>query len=94
MYQNYDSYNLLNEIRYDTLCKLYSRYKSAIKIALENASEKQIADAKVNEIDEILQEIEKYPISWSFYNSQEVHFSSEFENLIIFKEDREYLNID
>ena len=93
MYQSSDSYNLLNEVRYKVLCKLYSRYKSAVKIALENANERPIADAKVNEIDVILQEIEKYPISWSFYNQQDAHFSSEFENLIVFKEDREYLNI-
>jgi len=93
MYQNYDSCNLLNETHYKVLCKLYNRYKSAVKIALENAYERPIADAKMNEIDVILQEIEKYPIPWSYYNRQESRFSSEFENLIIFKEDREYLNI-
>lgn len=86
MYQNYDSCNIINELRYNILCKLYSRYKAAFKIALENANFKPIADAKMNEIDSILSEIENYPIPWSFYIKQEVHFTSDFENLIIFNE--------
>ena len=86
MYQNLDSYNLLNEIRFKILCKLYTRYKAAVKIAVERASDHPIADAKVNELDAILLQIEKYPIPWSFYMKQDVRFSAEFENLIIFKD--------
>lgn len=89
MCRNLDSYNLLNEVRYNVLCKLYNRYKTAVKIALEHANEKPIADAKIKEIDVILQEIELYPISWTFYKQQELHFSSEFENLIVFKDDKD-----
>jgi len=89
MCQSLDSYNLLNEVRYNVLCKLYNKYKTAVKIALDNANEKPIADAKVKEIDVILQEIELYPISWSFYKKQELHFSSEFENLVVFKDDKD-----
>lgn len=93
MCQDSSSFDLLNEIRYKILCKLYNRYKLAIKIALDNVNEKPIADAKMNELDSILQEIENYPISWSYYKLQEVQFTSDFESLVIFKDDK-YLNID
>ena len=79
---------MLNEIRYKILCKLYNRYKLAIKIALDNANEKPIADAKMNELDSILQEVEKYPISWSYYKLQGIQFTSDFESLVIFKDDK------
>ena len=92
MCQDSSSCDLLNEIRYKTLCKLYNRYKLAIKIALENVNEKPIADAKMNELDSILQEIENYPISWSYYKLQEVQFTSDFESLVIFKDDK-YLQL-
>lgn len=88
MCQNSDSYNLLNEIRYKILCRLYARYRSAMKIAVERASDHPIANAKINEIDAILLQIEKYPIAWSYYNKQDNKFSSEFENLIIFRDDQ------
>lgn len=87
MYQSLYSSNILNEVRYKILCKLYNRYKTAIHIALVNVNDKPIADEKVNELDRILCEIEKYPISWNFYKLQEVKFSSDFENLVIFYDD-------
>lgn len=93
MCQELNSCNLVNKTRYNALCKLYNRYKLAVKIALDNVYEKPIADTKVNEIDVILQEIERYPISWSFYRHQSQKFSIEFENLIVFMDDQ-YLNID
>lgn len=93
MCQDSSSCDLLNETRYKILCKLYNRYKLAIKIALDNVNEKPIADAKMNELDSILQEIENYPISWSYYKLQEAQFTSDFESLVIFKDDK-YLNID
>lgn len=88
MCQDSSSCDLLNEVRYKILCKLYSRYKLAIKIALENANEKPIADAKMNELDSILQEVEKYPISWSYYKTQDTQFTTDFESLVIFKDDK------
>lgn len=88
MCQDSSSCNLLNEIRYKILCKLYTRYKLAIKIALDNANERPIADAKMNELESILQEIEKYPISWSYYKNQEMKFTLDFESLVIFKDDK------
>ena len=54
MCQDSSSCDLLNETRYKILCKLYNRYKLAIKIALDNVNEKPIADAKMNELDSIL----------------------------------------
>ena len=44
MYQSSNFCDLINEVRYKILCKLYNRYKYAIKIALENANENNIAD--------------------------------------------------
>lgn len=93
MCQSSDSYDLLNDIRYKILCKLYNRYKSAISVILSNLNKKSIANAKMNELDSIMCEIEKYPISWSFYKNQSIKFSSDFENLVIFY-DSKYLNID
>jgi len=84
MYQSSSSYDILNMYHYKTLCKLYSRYKHALKIALENTYEDYIADPRICEVDHIMQEIEKYPVSWDFYMSQDTQFSSDFENLIIF----------
>lgn len=88
MYQSLSSSDLLDDTHYKILCKLYNRYKSAIKVALENANENPIADAKVNELDSILEEVEKYPVSWSYYNSQAIHFSQDFECLIIFYDNK------
>jgi hypothetical protein len=66
---------------------LYNRYKLAIKVAAENAfNESNVADTKMVELDYILKEIEKYPISWSYYKIQDNQFTNDFENLIIFKE--------
>jgi len=86
MYQSSDSYNIINEVRYKILCKLYARYKAAFKIALDNANFKPIADAKMNELDSILCEIENYPISWSYYTRQDIQFTSDFENLVVFND--------
>lgn len=76
--------DLINEVRYKVLCKLYSKYKSTIKTILENANEKHIADDKMNELNSILEEIENYSISWNYYKRQPTQFSADFENLIIF----------
>lgn len=86
MCQSSSSYDSTNETYYRVLCRLYSRYKLAVKIATENAYEKPIADAKVNELDSILLEIEKYPIPWSYYDRQSIKFTQDFESLVIFKE--------
>jgi hypothetical protein len=93
MYQSLNLCNLSDEEKYKILCKLYSRFKSAIKIATENAYKKPIADAKVNELDSILEDIESFPIAWSFYVKQEFKFTPDFENLVIFKDSRKYLDI-
>lgn len=89
MCQSSDFCNLLNEVRYKILCKLYVRYKLAIKSALENANkDDDVADEKMSELDYILQEVEKFPIPWSYYKNQEMRFSQDFECLVIFKEDK------
>ena len=84
MCQSSDSNNLLDEIRYGILCKLFNKYKSAIQTALTNLHKKSIADEKMKELDIIIQEVEKYPISWKFYKNQSIQFSQDFESLVIF----------
>ena len=54
-----------------------------MKIAVQRQFE-GIADAKTNEIDAIMQHVEKYPLSWDYYKNQEVRFTPDFEILIIF----------
>lgn len=80
MYQNLNS---CDELNYINLCKLYNRYKSAMKTILEHRFE-VIADARMNEIDAIMQQIENYPLSWEYYKSKENQFTSDFELLVIF----------
>ena len=87
MYQSSDSYNIINEIRFKILCELYSEYKAAINTVVNNVNKEDLANSKVKEIDNILAEIENYPISWHYYKQQKVQFSHEFENLIIFCDD-------
>jgi hypothetical protein len=77
----------MNEYKYRTLCKLYRRYKIAIKLALDNVDKIKTSDEKMNELDSIMKGVEKTVIPWSFYNSQKVKFDSEFENIMVFKED-------
>ena len=93
MCQNSSSYDIVNMYRYKVLCKLYSKYKNDIKTVLENVYNDDISDCKINELDVILKEIEKYPISWKFYNEQDVKFSSDFEHLIVFTDDIKISNI-
>lgn len=87
MYQSYNSCDSINEFMYKNLCKLYSRYKAALNTALNNTDRIKVSDEKMNEIDSILRNVEKYVISWSFYKNQKLKFDPEFENVIIFKED-------
>ena len=87
MYQNSDSYNIINETRFRILCELYNRYRAAIYTVINNVNKEELADNKIAEIDSILAEIERYPISWNYYKQQKMQFSSEFENLIIFCDD-------
>lgn len=70
--------------RYRILCKLYKQYKSAIRIIKHYDTTTCTLCIKVNEINTIMQELEKFPISWEFYNKQNFKFSQDFENLIIF----------
>lgn len=76
--------NKSNKYNYKLLCKLYNRYKKAVNIAIKNAKFRPIANAKVNEIESILEKIERYPVSWSYYSKQKLKFSPEFEFMVIF----------
>lgn len=87
MCQSLDFCDTINEIRYKILCELYSNYKLAIKTALDKSNKSSTINSKIEELDSILQEVEKYPISWSYYTKQKTRFSSDFENLVIFKND-------
>lgn len=80
---------LLNEIRYKILCRLHKEYVSAIKTVVENAYSKSVANPKVYRLDDILQEIETLPISWNFYNKQKYKFVQDFENLVVFINDKD-----
>lgn len=86
MSEKLNSYDamLLNEIRYKILCRLHQQYLLAIKTVVENVYSKSIANPKVYELDNILQEIETLPISWEFYKHQKVKFVPDFENLVVF----------
>ena len=89
MCQSSDFYDIINEVRYKILLELYYEYRTAINTVLNNINKQDdIADNKVREIDSILAEIESYPISWHYYKQQKVQFSHEFENLIIFYDDK------
>lgn len=89
MLQNLNSYDkqALNEIRYKMLCKLHHNYVSIIKYIVENVYTK-LANEKVCELDYILEEIENLPISWEYYKKQKFKFIPDFENLIIFIDDK------
>lgn len=85
MSQNCHSINNMSiKSRYNMLRKLHNKYKICIKIALENTPENPIADDMMIVLDKILNEIENFPIPWTYYNKQKFKFSQEFEDLIIF----------
>lgn len=84
MCQNSNSYNIIDEVRYKILSSLYDRYQTAISIIINDNSKTSLVSAKLNELDYILKEVERYPISWKFYNKQSNKFSQDFESLIIF----------
>lgn len=86
MYQNF--HFVVNKMsiksRYKTLCRLYIKYKTCIKIALENTPENPIAEDMIISLEKILNEVEKLPIPWKYYSKQTYKFPQEFEDLIIF----------
>ena len=86
MYLNLNSYNMTNEDKYRALCKLYSKYKNAIKIAVDNKYNDKLSENKMYELDAVLQDVERYPMSWKYYKNQPIQFSSDFENLVIFSD--------
>ena len=75
---------LSQEHNYCILCKLYKKYKSAIHVVKHYDPTLCTLNIKVAEVNTIMQEIEKFPISWEFYNKQNLKFSHDFENLVIF----------
>lgn len=83
---NLNSYNMTNDDKYRALCKLYSKYKNAIKIAVDNKYNDKLSENKMFELDAVLQDVERYPIQWKYYKNQPIQFSSDFENLIIFSD--------
>ena len=76
--------NLSVKSRYRVLCKLHSRYKSCVKFVLENVYEDFASECRIIEIEKVLNEIEKFPIPWEFYNAQRFKFLPEFEELVVF----------
>lgn len=70
--------------RYRILLKLYKKYKSSIKIVKVHSLTNCVLDFKVDELNQIMQEVEKFPLSWKFYSAQKFKFSRDFENLLIF----------
>lgn len=76
---------------YNKLCKLYNRYKYAMKNILDNAYVLK-PNHRLCELDNIVRSIEKYPISWDYYTSQQLRFSQEFEDLIIFTSSKISIN--
>lgn len=74
-----------DEINYKYLCVLYNKYKAIIKEIEEAAKDyNKRCDNKFIILNNILREIEYYPVSWKYYNCQTVKFNYDFENLIIF----------
>ena len=89
MFQNYHfvANKMSIKSRYKALCKLYTKYKVCINVALENTPENPIADDMMISLEKLLNKIEKFPIPWKFYNKQSHKFSQEFEDLIIFTDE-------
>ena len=81
MCQISDSHNISN---YNSLCDLHTKYVHAMKIVLCNVYNDKLSDVKIREIDSILSNIEKFPISWEFYKHQSTKFVSDFESLVVF----------
>ena len=75
--------DLSPETRFKNLCRLYSKYKSAVNAVTENVHSRA-ANIRVRELDVIVQDIENFPISWKYYSSTGVKFAQDFEDLIIF----------
>lgn len=73
--------------RYKILCKLYKKYKSSMRVIKPNEFSLCEIRIKADDLNKIMQEIEKFPIPWSFYTKQKFRFSYDFETLVIFNED-------
>lgn len=86
MCQSLSSCSYNEKENYEALKKLFYRYNRAIKSAVRNNKQCNdgMANARTNEIDSILQSIERFPISWKYYTSQKKLFSQDFEFFIVF----------
>ena len=77
----------LQDRNYHNLCELYKQYKSAVKITHIRSSYDCTFTIKQSELNAIMQAVEMYPISWNYYK-QKKRFNIEFENLIIFNNEK------
>lgn len=78
--------NSVVEHNYRILCDLYSIYTTLVS--------NMCSDSYTNYsyyIDDVLRQIESYPITWKFYANQRFKFSQDFEDLVIFI-DSDYIN--
>jgi hypothetical protein len=71
------------QINFKGLCKLYRQYKSAIDNIVKNAYSNP-NNSRLCQLNKILRRVEKFQVSWKFYENQSIKFSKEFEDLIIF----------
>ena len=71
------------QINFKGLCKLYCQYKSAIYNIVKNAYSNP-NNSRLCQLNKILRRVEKFQVSWKFYENQSIKFSKEFEDLIIF----------
>lgn len=67
------------EHNYRILCSLYLAYDNLISSMCSNSSTNDLCC-----VDDILCQIENYPITWDFYSQQRFKFSQSFEDLVIF----------
>lgn len=77
----------LQDRNYHNLCELYEQYKSAVKVTHIRNSYDCTLSIKQSELNTIMQAVEMYPISWNYYK-QKKRFNIEFENLIIFNDEK------
>lgn len=70
--------------RYRLLLKLYKQYRSTMRV--HKSCDGTICEmcVDVEQINHVMQEVEKFPLTWEFYSKQPFKFSQDFENLIIF----------
>lgn len=69
------------EHNYRVLCELYSIYTVVMSSVYSNSC----SDSSFC-LDDLLRQIENYPITWKFYVQQQFKFSQDFEDLIIFND--------